>query len=186
MKIKRVKVKQLLKLNLLKLKIYDSFAKFDNNFDADLNRIVVSIKRILQIIFQYHKAGKRILFLGFPIKLELKINKLTKHIAVPKHYVVQGMISNQNFPKSSKNAEIFLLPKLSKKLDLIVSLNHNKNETIISEAKTAKIPTISFSKNPTNLNSSYNVEGDFKNILNGPNKNVFSIGLNFLFTNLKI
>jgi ribosomal protein S2 len=199
MKIKKVKIKQLLKLNLLKSKVYEQpikKMKFNNLIDTNLNQIVVDIKKVLQIIFQYHKAEKRILFLGLPYKLESRVNQLTKHIAIPKNFNIQGVISNYNSKsfKSDrnsnqawlKNSSKFLLPKLSKKLDLIVLFNHDNNETILSEAGVAKIPVIFFGTNFGSQNSaSYKVEGNFKNVLIGSNKNVFFIGLNFLFKTFK-
>jgi ribosomal protein S2 len=199
MKIKKVKIKQLLKLNLLKSKVYEQpikKMKFNNLIDANLNQIVVDIKKVLQIIFQYHKAEKRILFLGLPYKLESRVNQLTKHIAIPKNFNIQGMISNYNSKsfKSDrnsnqawlKNSSKFLLPKLSKKLDLIVLFNHDNNETILSEAGVAKIPVIFFGTTFGSQNSaSYKVEGNFKNVLIGSNKNIFFIGLNFLFKTFK-
>jgi ribosomal protein S2 len=199
MKIKKVKIKQLLKLNLLKSKVYEQpikKMKFNNLIDANLNQIVVDIKKVLQIIFQYHKAEKRILFLGLPYKLESRVNQLTKHIAIPKNFNIQGMISNYNSKsfKSDrnsnqawlKNSSKFLLPKLSKKLDLIVLFNHDNNETILSEAGVAKIPVIFFGTTFGSQNSaSYKVEGNFKNVLIGCNKNIFFIGLNFLFKTFK-
>jgi ribosomal protein S2 len=199
MKIKKVKIKQLLKLNLLKSKVYEQpikKMKFNNLIDANLNQIVVDIKKVLQIIFQYHKAEKRILFLGLPYKLESRVNQLTKHIAIPKNFNIQGVISNYNSKsfKSDrnsnqawlKNSSKFLLPKLSKKLDLIVLFNHDNNETILSEAGVAKIPVIFFGTTFGSQNSaSYKVEGNFKNVLIGSNKNIFFIGLNFLFKTFK-
>jgi len=200
MKIKEVKIKQLLKLNLLKSKVYEQpikKIKFNNFIDANLNQIVVDIKKVLQIIFQYHKVEKRILFLGLPYKLESRVNQSTKHVAVPKNFNIQGVISNYNsksfrsYGNSNqawlKNSSKFLLPKLSKRLDLIVLFDHDKSEAILSEARVAKIPVASFGTNSGSQNHAlYNVEGNFKNILTGYNKNIFSIGLNFLFKNRNI
>tara|TARA_B110001452_G_scaffold257859_1_gene252444 strand:- start:278 stop:868 length:591 start_codon:yes stop_codon:yes gene_type:complete len=195
MKIKKTRIKQLLKLSLLKLRVYEQFTnktKLNGFVDSDLNQIIVNIKKVLQIIFQYHKAEKRILFVGVPCELEQKINQLTKHVAVPKNFDIQGMVSNFDpkvFLKSenldqawSKNFLKSLLPKLSKKLDLIVLFNHEKSESILTESKIAKIPVIFFGVNQDPLKSPlYSVEGDFKNLLTGPNQNILSIGLNFLF-----
>jgi ribosomal protein S2 len=195
MKIKKTRIKQLLKLSLLKLRVYEQFTnktKLNGFVDSNLNQIIVNIKKVLQIIFQYHKAEKRILFVGVPCELEQKINQLTKHVAVPKNFDIQGMVSNFDpkvFLKSenldqawSKNFLKSLLPKLSKKLDLIVLFNHEKSESILTESKIAKIPVIFFGVNQDPLKSPlYSVEGDFKNLLTGPNQNILSIGLNFLF-----
>jgi len=195
MKIKKTRIKQLLKLSLLKLRVYEQFTnktKLNGFVDSNLNQIIVNIKKVLQIIFQYHKAEKRILFVGVPCELEQKINQLTKHVAVPKNFDIQGMVSNFDpkvFLKSenldqawSKNFLKSLLPKLSKKLDLIVLFNHEKSESILTESKIAKIPVIFFGVNQDPLKSPlYSVEGDFKNLLTGPNQSILSIGLNFLF-----
>jgi len=194
MKIKKVRIKQLLKLNLLRSKVYEQpikKMKFDNLIDSNLNQIIVDIKKVLQIIFQYHQIEKRILFVGLPYKLESRINKYTKHVAIPKTFDVQGMISNPNWKslKNSKNStqiwlketSKFLLPKLTKRLDLVILFEHDKSKMVRSEAEVAKIPLISFGTDLDTSNTvSYKVEGSFKN---ASNKNIFFIGLNFLFKN---
>jgi len=200
MKMKKIKIQRLLKLSLLKSKVYEQpikKMKFNNFIDVNLNQIIVSIKKVLQITFQYHKADKRILFLGLPHNLESRVNQSTKHVAVPKNFNIQGVISNYNsksfrsYGNSNqawlKNSSKFLLPKLSKRLDLIVLFDHDKSEAILSEARVAKIPVASFGTNSGSQNHAlYNVEGNFKNVLTGYNKNIFSIGLNFLFKNRNI
>ena len=192
MKIRKVKIKQLLKLNLLRSKVYEQPVKkmkFDNLIDSNLNQIIVDIKKILQIIFQYHQIEKRILFVGLPYKLESRINRYTRHVALPKNFDAQGMISNPNWKslRTSKNStqiwlketSKFLLPKLAKRLDLIVLFEHDKSKMICSEAEVAKIPLIAFGTDEnTSTTASYKVEGNFKN---ASNKNIFFIGLNFLF-----
>ena len=199
MKIKKVKIKQLLKLNLLRSKVYEQpikKMKFDNLIDASLNQIVTDIKKVLQIVFHYHQAEKRILFVGLPYKLELKINQSTKHVAVPKGFDVQGVISNHNwksFKTNKASSQIwlkeysnFLLPKLTKKLDLIVVFEHDKTKTILSEAEATRIPVVLFGTDLDLQNRAlYNVEGNFKNVLTASDKNIFFIGLNFLFKDLK-
>jgi len=199
MKIKNVKIKQLLKLHLLRSKVYEhpiKKIKFDSLIDSNLNQIIVDIKKVLQVIFQYHKADKRILFVGLPYKLESKINQQTKHVAIPKNLEVQGMISNceqkafkidinstKTWAKKSPKA---LLPKLAKRLDLVVLFDHEKRRTIVSEAGIAKIPLISFGPHFNDVGTvSYRVEGNFKNLLTAPNKNIFFMGLNFLFRDLR-
>ena len=195
MKVKKVKIKQLLKLNLLRSKVYEhpiKKMKFDSLIDSNLNQIIVNIKKVLQVIFQYHKADKRILFVGLPYKLESKINQRTKHVAIPKNLDIQGIISNCDqksfkIDMNSNRARVkkspkFLLPKLSKRLDLVVLFDHEKSKTILSETEIAKIPLISFGTHLNVVNTAlYRVEGNFKNLLTTPNKNIFFMGLNFLF-----
>ena len=194
MKIKKVKIKNLLKLHLLKSKVYEQpieKMKFNNLIDNNLNQIIVDLKKVLRVIFQYHQTNKRILFLGFPHKLESRVNQLTQHVAVPHNFDIQGVISNYNRKSFKpdkisnqtrlKNYSKFLLPKLSKKLDLIVLLNFDKKEIILSEAKSAKIPLIVIGTDIASESSDkvlYSVEGNFKNV---NDTNIFFICLNFLF-----
>lgn len=199
MKIQKFKYKQLLKLHLLKSRVYEQSIKkanYNDLSDYSLDQILVGIKKALQIIFQYNQTEKRILFIGLPYKLESNINQFTRHIAVPNTFNVQGFISNNNFKSFKthknfdqglfKNSSKFLLPKLTKTLDLIVLFDHEKSENILSEAWRRKVPVISFD---TNLDfdafshNSYVVKGNFKNMLVTSDKNIFFVGLKFLFKN---
>jgi len=192
MKTKKIRIKQLFKLHLLKLKIYEqSIIKTKFN-DYSLNKNIVNIKKVLQIIFEYNQAEKRILFIGFPRNLEQKINQFTKHVAIHKNFNTQGIILNFNlklFKKTENLNQIWsktiprsLFPKLSKKLDLIVLFDHEKSEAIVLEAKTTKTPVIYFGINFNSQNLFlYHVEGNFRNMLIGSNKNIFSIFFDFLF-----
>ncbi len=200
MKIQKIKYKQLLKLHLLKSRVYEQPIKKTNLSDLtdlSLNQILVSIKKALQIIFQYHQTEKRILFIGLPSMLELKINQFTRHIAVSNTFNSQGFISNNNFKSFKddknfnqgllKNYSKFLLPKLTKTPDLVVLFDHEKSKSLLSEAWIRKVPLVFFD---TNLDSqdtlSYNfyvVKGNFKNMLSMSGKNIFFVGLNFLFKN---
>ena len=99
MKTKQFKFKQLLKLYLLKSRVYEHPIKktnFNDLISANLDQILVGTKKALQIIFQYNQINKRILFIGLPSKLEYKINLLTRHSAVPSNFTVYGLISNNN------------------------------------------------------------------------------------------
>lgn len=201
MKIKKLKFKQLLKLHLLKSRAYEHPIKKTNSNDlisANLDQILVGTKKALQVIFQYNQASKRILFVGFPAKLELKINLLTRHTAVPKSFDVQGIVSRKNFQaplKKSltssvlKNYSKSFMSKLTKTPDLIILFDHDKGRTLISEAWVAKIPIIVFDTHQdlsdVSSKTFYVVNGNFKNILTTSDKNIFFIGLNFLFKSFK-
>lgn len=199
MKIRKVKIKQLLKLNLLRSKVYEQpikKMKFDNPIDVNLNQIITDIKKVLQIVFRYHQVEKRILFVGLPYKLESRINQSTRHLAIPKGFDIQGIISNQNY-KSFKTSKVsnqiqskehsnFLLPKLTKRLDLIIVFEHDKSKIILSESEAARIPVMFFGTGSSLQNKAfYNVKGNFKNVLTASDKTMFFVGLNFLFKNLK-
>lgn len=198
MKIRKFKYKQLLKLHLLKSRIYEQPIKktnFNDLIDLNLDQILVGIKKALQIIFQYHQTEKRILFVGLPYKLESTINQLTRHSAVSNSLNIQGFISNNNFKvlkenknlnqESLKNYSKFLLPKLTKTPDLVVLFDHEKSKNILSEAWVGKVPVIIFDSNldsqDTFSHNFYAVKGNFKNILTTSDKNLFLVSLNFLF-----
>lgn len=202
MKIKKFKSKQLLKLHLLKSRVYEYPIKkitSNNLVSTNIDQLLVDIKKALQIIFQYDQIEKRILFIGLPSKLELKINLLTRHSAVFNKFNVQGFLSNNNikFLKDIQNSSQYwtkkysklLLPKLTKKPDLIVLFDHEKYNSILSEAWVLKIPVIAFNTNNDAtkpfFNNFYVIKGNFRNMLITPDKNIFFIGLNFLFKNLK-
>jgi hypothetical protein len=143
----------------------------------------------LQVIFYYHQADKRVLFIGVPKKLELKINKLTNHVAVPSTFNLQGIISN-NFKSSNIMKETgfkSFSPKLQKKPDLVVLFFHEKS--VVSESYFAKVPLIIFNNDENSKNSLfnnfYNVQGNGNNLTTIYNKNLFCIGLNFLFKTVK-
>lgn len=202
MKTKKFKSKQLLKLHLLKSRIFEySIKKTNFNYlnPADLDQILVGVRKALQIIFQYDLSNKRILFIGLPTKLEFKINSLTQHVAVSNIFDIQSIVSNNatnslvdlknSTSKFAKRNPKVLLPKLIKKPDLVILFDHKKSSAILSDSWTAKIPAISFVsidnfRNST-VQNSYFVNGNFKNILTAFDKNIFFIGLNFLFRNLK-
>lgn len=197
MKIKKFKSKQILKLHLLKSRVYEQIIKKKSSNslnEMDLLQTITSFKKALQVIFQYHNADKRVLFVGVPKKLEFRINKLTKHAAVSNVFNLQGIISNY-----SKNRTPVSLPgnktktsilkslelKLSRKPDLIVLFSHEKKANLISESYFAKIPLIIFNDDDThsrNLTDTfYKVPGNENNLMNTSNQNLFSMGLNFLF-----
>jgi ribosomal protein S2 len=155
--------------------------------DRHLTQIIVNFKKVLKVIYQYNQTHKRILFIGLPKKLELKINKLTNHVAVPSGFEVQRILSN-NFQYTANKKEDLnsvyskqLFPKLSKSPDLVILVSHSKAQSIISESYYLKIPLIFFNgelDTITNVQTSvtYNVP-----ITTTTNNTLFFIGLNFLF-----
>lgn len=197
MKVKKFKSKQILKLYLLKSRMYERMVKKKGSnllAESDLIQIVTYFKKALQVIFQYHSANKRILFIGVPKKLELQINKVTNHVAVSNIFNLQGVISNysKNFVNKTIESQksqgtLFkgFTPKLSKKPDLIVLFSHVKKSNIISESYVAKIPLIVFNNDLDSkkipFSNFYDVQGNENNLMNMSNQNLFSVGLNFLF-----
>lgn len=198
MKLKKLEFKQILKFHLLKHRTYQQSLAKNNNInlvtDLSLNETIFNLKKALQIIFQYHKKNKRILFIGLPTKLESKINKATNHVAIPQDLNIQGLISNRSnknliTPKQTNKQKILkfksLLPKLAKKPDLVVVVMHEYVEAIHKECAVAKIPIINFRTEEFSKETwstySYNLQLSNKNSSLTTDKNLFSIGLNFLF-----
>ena len=198
MKIRKFKYRQILKLHLLKSKVYGQYEKKKNSSyvtNDTLSNIIANFKKALLIIFQYNQSNKRILFIGIPSKLESKINRLTNHVAVPNSFDLQGLISNpnkMNFLKTkkglSKSYSAQLFPKLTRKPDLIVLFSHQKQESIISESYLAKVPLILFDEKGVNnikVWSNYNVLGIKSDLASSNQRNILFLGLNFLFKKFK-
>ena len=198
MKIKKFEFKQIIKLHLIRSRVYENSAKkkdFGFLENGGLTQIMADFRKVLHIIFKYHQIGRQILFVGFPRKLELKINKLTNHVAVPANFDLQGILLNTNFKslKVNKNNRYsfskvsakLLLPKLAKKTDLIVIFSSSKKESVIAESYIAKIPVVAFNGDSdvqhTWISNLYNVQGFGNNLFVTSNQNFFSMSLNFLF-----
>ena len=194
MKLKKFKFKQILKLHLLNSRVYEH-ASQKTNFglltDFKLIQIISDFKKVLHVIFEYHQADKQILFVGVPNRLELKINRLTQHSAVNANFELQAIISNNlkviDSLKNSKSYSKLLMPKMSKKPDLIVLLAHEKKQNIIAESNVAKIPVIVFDADGNvplgSLKGFYNLRGFGVSSIS--EKNLFFLGLNFLFKQFK-
>jgi len=194
MKLKKFKFKQVLKLHLLNSKIYEHGTKKGNSAfltDLNLTKTVSEFKKSLNIIFEYHQLNKKILFIGLPPKLELKINQRTHHAAVGRNVELQSLLTNNL--KSSKGVKQaafkdyfkLSLAKFSQKPDLIVLLAHEKKQKVIIENNLAKIPLVVFNSSDcledNSLNGFYNVTGFHENLASISEKTLLFLGLNFLF-----
>lgn len=146
--------------NLLNIKSNSS-----NNFNINSYKsLELNLKKILKIIFEFHKANKTVVFIGFPVSLNLNFISLFKkynYIFLNKNTWVNGTLSNSpalvshiNSKKLlkvvQKNNLLFLtqfsnLIKLKKKPDLIILFDDIHAENLIYECQKVKIPVISFS-----------------------------------------
>ena len=198
MKLRKLEFKQILKLHLLKHRTYEQPLGKNNSTgfitDLTLNETIYNLKKALQIIFQYHIRNKRILFIGVPTKLEAKINKATNHVAVPQDMNIQGLISNSSNKnsisvKQMNNQKIIkfkaLLPKLARKPDLVVVVAHEKTDAIHKECVVAKLPIINFKAEGSSKEIwstySHGLQLTQNNLSLITDKNLLSVGLNFLF-----
>lgn len=201
MKITKFKFKQILKLHLLNSRAYEYAAQRVNSgflTDFSLMQVISDFKKALHIIFKYHKANKRVLFVGVPKRLEEKINRRTHHVAVDQNFELQGVISNNlssskfgklatySFPRVHINS---LIPKLIKKPDLVVIFSHEKKQTLILESNIAKVPVIIFesakSLSTCKSNNLYTISSLGENLSSASEKSLLVSGLNFLFKKFK-
>lgn len=142
---------------------------FKNNFCIfKILKTKNNLKNNLKLIFKYHCANEKILFIGFP---EIKNNKFTslfektKHYYIPLNVWVDNIIinksqvlyhlQNKNFKNryNKKSLNIFKntnkIFKIQKKPGLIVLYNQNFELNATKESLNSNIPIITF------LNSSY-------------------------------
>ena len=152
--------------------------------DITLSQALVNFKKILQIILQYDFHNKKILFIGVPQKLEVKINRLTNHNAISSESNILGFISNNFMRKKQNLGTNRPLSKLLKRPDLVVMVSHKKSENFLKECLITKIPVINFKKEISTrvigLTSTYELKLD-DNFDLSSHRNLFFIGLNFLF-----
>jgi ribosomal protein S2 len=201
MKLKKFKFKQVLKLHLLNSKIYEHGTKKGNSAfltDLNLTKTISEFKKSLNVIFEYHQLNKKILFVGLPPKLELKINQRTRHVAVGRNVELQTLLTNslKSFKLSTGTKHLAFkdyfklsLAKFSQKPDLIVLLAHEKKQKVIIENNLAKIPLIVFNSSDglenDSFNGFYNVTGFRENLISKSEKTLLFLGLNFLFKRFK-
>jgi len=113
MKLKKIRIKKY-KLMRMYLTKYEAYIK-DNSFmfvsDNVLDRLEISFKKALFIIYQYHIYDKRILFIGLPYSRERKILRVflnSNHIFIPRSVWQQGLIGNKDsVSQISKKKYIF-------------------------------------------------------------------------------
>ncbi len=201
MKINKFRSKQILKLHLLNSKMYECATKNGSSgfiTDFNLTKVISDFKKALDVIFEYHQASKKILFVGLPKNLELKINRLTHHVAVNRDFELQSLLTNSSrslkFPKTENQlpSKANLKPFASKflqKPDLVVLLAHEKKQNIIVEKNLTKIPLIVFSSENnfriSSPSSFYNIAGFNENLISTSEKSLLFLGLNFLFKRFK-
>lgn len=172
MKIKKLIINRnkLLKLNIIKTKIYKRPYLFQNIFIEDIEH---RLKKALKIIHLFHKNNKSIVFVGSSIYLAHKLNlffKNTNHSVIPESVWKNGCLTNNKsnlkhfFEHEDVKISKILFNFLTKKPDLVVILNNESNINVLNESYDVKIPIVSLSNNLNlyDLKSNYKVPGDFK------------------------
>lgn len=188
---------KLFKLKLLKTKVHKSQKNFDYLILKDME---TRLKKILHIIYRFHAANKKILFIGTPLRLNNQIKQLLKrkkHSFVPESIWMSGIITNTNssFKHLIKRHAINndktskLLFSLKNQADLIVVLNESPNVTALTESSLKRVPTISLNTtyNLTGLNlSTYKVTGDYTFTEKKVRNNIFFLLLSSLLKKAEI
>lgn len=128
----------------MKIKINKIYRNFDTKENKKID-LELYFKKILSIIFQYHKNKKTIIFLGLANKLKNK-----QHIFLPEFYWARGLLTNKSslfkYIKKSTNLNNKIVLQqyfsLNKKPDLLVIFSSKLNNDLLKEASKLKIPVI--------------------------------------------
>jgi hypothetical protein len=188
---------KLLRLKLLKTKIYRNQENFDYLL---LKEMETRLKKILHVIYRFHVANKKILFIGTPLKLNNQIKQLLKnkkHSFIPESVWMNGIITNSSpsFKHLLKKHAVSS-DKVSKSLfnlknqsDLVVVLNEKLNLDALEESALRRVPTISLNSNhnlPSTYLSTYKLSGDFSFAGKEIRNNLFFLFLNSLLKKAEI
>lgn len=169
------KTKQLFKLHVIKSRVYNKNTTH-NLYDLpniNISKIILKLKKSIQIIFKFHKQNKKILFIGIPKIVETKINIETNHVAIPKFINIFGLFLNKSVFKNFKsnyqvlnNKDPITFSKLLYKPDLIVIFDSDNSYYIMQEGYRSKIPIINFNSDfcfkKRDKFYSYDIPGNFK------------------------
>lgn len=169
----KIKTKQLLKLHIIKFRVYENH-KNSLDYLPNINtaEIVIKLKKSINIIYNFHKNKKKILFIGVPKIIEKKINLETNHVALPKFFNIFGLFINKSVLNSLRlkyqilnNKNRIIFSKLTHKPDLIVIFNYDNIDSIMKESYRSRIPVIHFNSDFYNQKKdkfySYNVPGNY-------------------------
>lgn len=164
---------KLLKLKLLKTKTYKSEKKINYLL---IKHMETRLKKIMQVIYRFHLANKKILFIGTPFKLNNQIKQLLKgerHNFIPETVWMHGILTNskssfkyliKQHATNKDNISRFLF-RLKSKFDLTVVLNESSNLAVLQETSLKRMPIISLNTKNSLTGfglSTYKALGDYK------------------------
>ena len=199
MKIKKIKTIKfrLTKLHLIKSRSYKSNNK---NYTISPDKLESYLKKNLNVLYNFHKNNKKIIFKGVPVNLQKKFSHIlakTKHLFITEKIWIKGLLTNKNsLLKSIKKQKTFShlnninditnILTLKSKPDLIVIFNEEKELPAITESYKLKIPIITINSNITIKQTKllYKLPGKFE-FLNKNNNNVFFLLLLAIFKKLQ-
>jgi|GEM_PF-5231371 len=154
MKLKTNYSKKLLKIALLKSKLYSSpFLEDLKVQNLNLERSLKVLRTIFTVVRSFHLKRKTILFLGLPEHLEGLVNTKTQHIAINAIEYSSSNIDNSNLSNSVKK-DIYNTTKLSK-ISSVVCFNPRRqiSEKFFITLEKVKVPLIYIGFKPTNFSS---------------------------------
>lgn len=150
--------------------------------ELPLPTVLNNIKKILFLILQFHRSGKRIMFIGLSPKPKIFISKFTSHIVIDstidlKDFLSKGLdcnLLNNTLLKSNSKRRIV-------KPDLLIVLSHYQNEILLTECFRLKVPFINydFYSGLFRINSIKNIS--FSKVNNSNTLSFFEVCLLFLF-----
>lgn len=141
MKLKRNYSKKLIKIALLKSKIYSSYFLEDGMFQSlNLEKALKTFRTIFSVIRSFHLKRKTILFLGFPENLERFVNSKTQHIALS---AAERLHSLHKRPSNPVYSSFYNTAKLVK-VSLVVCYNEKNqiHRRFFVNTERAKVPLI--------------------------------------------
>lgn len=161
---------------LLKLQLLETKA-FDKKSYLKLEDIEYKLKNVAHIIHKYNISGKSILFIGVPTKIGVQIKRLintNKHIFLPTSLWIKGILSNKKLNRVNLSKNAFtdkgkisrLISQIKTKVELVVILDADVSNNILTESYISRKPTIFLNQSlDTKNNCDYIVPIDleFKN-----------------------
>ena len=185
------------KAKLLKFKILETKAYCN---EQNLNYLILKdletrLKKVLHVIYRFHTANKKILFVGTPAKLNNSIKQLLKnkkHDFIPESVWVNGIVTNSKASFKyllkkrailDENSSKFLF-NLKNQIDLIVILNEKTNLEALKESSLKTVPLIVLNStyDLTAHSSTYKASGDYSFNQTSIRDNLFFLLLQSLLT----
>ena len=134
---------------LLRLSLLKFFQASSNCKSTDFELIELSIKRVLQIIYEYHSANKQILFIDLPLSYSenfKNLSKKTKHYNLSQKMLAKSFLSNglNSYKHIDAKSQKFQPLQKVRRPDLIVFCNNQPGLNVLKETAALKIPVLSF------------------------------------------
>jgi hypothetical protein len=109
--------------------------------------LAIKIKSALRIIHKFHINKKRIIFVGNPLHINMRLSRLfrkTKHVFIPRLAWTAGHMTNRFSSNKYESIKSFSIYKLKKKGSLVVVIDQLVDSTALNEFHSLRVPIISF------------------------------------------